>query len=92
MLTNSRSFLMSLFHCLLRCDNREQCEISADEFDFGSNPCPDTERYLEAHYVCVRKQSSPATGELFFLIVDCTTTIILTCSGFRIIMQFNYFY
>ena len=75
MLANGRCFLMSHLHCLLRCDNREHCEISADEFDFGSNPCPDTERYLEAHYVCVRKQSSPATGELVWQLFDCTKAI-----------------
>ena len=42
-----------------RCTGLSFCTFSAAEFDFGPNPCPETERYLEAHYVCEkRKQKS----------------------------------
>lgn len=50
------------------CNNVATCEISASDFDFGPNPCPDTERYLEASYICVQKEvSSPsATGKTIY--------------------------
>ena len=46
-----------------RCDNKNSCNISAKDYNFGPDPCPDTERYLEAHYVCVQKQSYVTTGK-----------------------------
>ena len=57
----------SITHLYLfcRCNNREHCQISAEDFDFGPDTCPDTERYLEAHYVCTRKHSSfPPSGKI----------------------------
>ena len=53
--------LSSLFS---RCNNKKYCEISAADYDFGEDPCPDTERYLEAHYVCVQKESHITTGKI----------------------------
>lgn len=45
----------SSFSC--SCNNFGQCDISAEDFDFGPNPCHDTERYLEASYICVPSDS-----------------------------------
>ena len=66
------TFLLALFDILIRsipysCNNSGQCDISAEEFDFGPNPCPDTERYLEVSYVCIVPQKS-SMGERFFWI------------------------
>ena len=41
------------FRYYCSCNNFGQCDILARDFDFGPNPCPDTERYLEASYICV---------------------------------------
>ena len=40
------------------CNNFAECHILAEDFDFGPNPCPDTERYLEASYVCVPRSQN----------------------------------
>ena len=44
-------FIYVTFRC--SCNNFGQCDILAQDFDFGPDPCPDTERYLEASYICV---------------------------------------
>ena len=50
------------------CNNFAECHILAEDFDFGPNPCPDTERYLEASYVCVpRSQNYDEGKNPFFL-------------------------
>ena len=46
-----------------RCNNFRTCKILAEHYDFGPNPCPDTERYLEASYVCVQNQQMKTNGE-----------------------------
>ena len=52
-----------------RCDNKNFCQISASDYNFGPDPCPDTERYVEAHYICVQKKSFVTTGTITVLIV-----------------------
>ena len=44
------------------CDGRTGCRLSAGDFDFGPDPCPGTERYLEAHFECVRLNNSVNSG------------------------------
>lgn len=51
------TFLKS-FRSLCSCNNFAECHILAEDFDFGPNPCPDTERYLEASYVCVPRSQN----------------------------------
>ena len=50
-------------HLIFRCNNKNHCEISASDYNFGPDPCPDTERYLEAHYICVQRKSYVTTGK-----------------------------
>ena len=52
-----------------RCDNKNFCQISASDYNFGPDPCPDTERYVEAHYICVQKKSFVTTGTIIVLII-----------------------
>lgn len=41
-----------------RCDQKQECSVLASEFVFG-DPCPNTLKYLEAHYKC-----TPAIAEI----------------------------
>jgi len=41
-----------------KCNNFGGCEILAEDYDFGPNLCPDTERYLEASYSCMKKETN----------------------------------
>lgn len=38
---------------ILRCDGRESCSIHSTNVVFG-DPCPDTYKYTEIHYQCVK--------------------------------------
>merc|ERR1719483_1554573 len=42
------------------CNGRRDCQIQADVFQIKQDPCPGTERYLEAHYRCVPNQDLAA--------------------------------
>ena len=64
---------------LCSCNNFAECHILAEDFDFGPNPCPDTERYLEASYVCVPRSQNYHEGKtikkvsfapVFFFVAD----------------------
>ena len=35
-----------------QCNGRRTCRIQADTFKIIKDPCPGTERYLEAHFNC----------------------------------------
>eukprot|EP00090_Calanus_glacialis_P002161 TRINITY_DN11624_c0_g1_i1.p1 TRINITY_DN11624_c0_g1~~TRINITY_DN11624_c0_g1_i1.p1 ORF type:complete len:393 (-),score=82.52 TRINITY_DN11624_c0_g1_i1:161-1339(-) len=43
-----------------RCNGKRSCHIRADTFQIKQDPCPGTERYLEAHYRCVPNQDLSA--------------------------------
>ena len=49
-----------------RCDGLPSCEVpSSPSFLTSVDPCPDTEKYLEAHYLCPGLgQAPPTTGLL----------------------------
>jgi len=37
-----------------RCEGRTNCSLAVNETTFGgTNPCPDTGKYLEVIYLCV---------------------------------------
>ena len=57
---------INLFFSLYSCDDKEDCSLSADDFDLGPNPCPDTERYLEAHYICIQTALARPPGAVLF--------------------------
>ena len=57
------SFSKGLLLSLCSCNNFAECHILAEDFDFGPNPCPDTERYLEASYVCVPRSQNYDEGK-----------------------------
>ncbi|CAH0382804.1 unnamed protein product [Bemisia tabaci] len=44
------------------CENRRSCSFNVSQEIFDSDPCPDTSKYLEAHYNCLgaHHHSSPA--------------------------------
>ena len=56
-------FSKGLLLSLCSCNNFAECHILAEDFDFGPNPCPDTERYLEASYVCVPRSQNYHEGK-----------------------------
>ena len=39
-----------------QCDGSRSCRIQADTFKISKDPCPGTERYLEAHFKCIPNQ------------------------------------
>merc|ERR1719320_177038 len=39
-----------------QCNGRRSCRIQADTFKIIKDPCPGTERYLEAHFKCTSNQ------------------------------------
>merc|ERR1719320_654073 len=39
-----------------QCDGSRSCRIQADTFKISKDPCPGTERYLEAHFKCTSNQ------------------------------------
>jgi len=41
--------------CVSRCDERSDCTLEARLDEFVEDPCPNTEKYLEAHYICGSK-------------------------------------
>ena len=48
-----------------RCDERQGCEINASlDIRLEEDPCPGTEKYLEAHYVCHSLSEGPPTQGL----------------------------
>ena len=50
---------------LRRCDEREGCQINASlDIRLEDDPCPKTEKYLEAHYVCHSLGEGPPTQGL----------------------------
>ena len=47
---------------LSRCDERPDCSLNASlDIRLSSDPCPNTEKYLEAHYVCHSLSEGPPT-------------------------------
>ena len=47
---------------LRRCDERAVCSLNASlDIRLESDPCPNTEKYLEAHYVCQSLSEGPPT-------------------------------
>ena len=47
---------------LRRCDERVDCSLNASlDIRLESDPCPGTEKYLEAHYVCHSLSEGPPT-------------------------------
>ncbi len=49
-----------------RCDGRTSCSVSPAEFSstVSADPCPGTDKYLEAHYLCLPATTATgATGE-----------------------------
>ena len=47
---------------LCRCDERADCSLNASlDIRLESDPCPNTEKYLEAHYVCHSLSEGPPT-------------------------------
>ena len=80
--------LIYFFCYYCSCNNFGQCDILARDFDFGPNPCPDTERYLEASYICVLgsendHQMSPTYEGTYVLVREMSWTFFL--------LQFLYF-
>ena len=50
------------FNFLCRCDERPDCSLNASlDIRLESDPCPNTEKYLEAHYVCHSLSEGPPT-------------------------------
>ena len=41
-----------------QCNGHTECHISAEVFREERDPCPGTERYLEAHYRCAPQQGT----------------------------------
>ena len=39
-----------------QCNGQSSCHIEAGVFSIDRDPCPGTERYLEAHYRCAPNQ------------------------------------
>jgi hypothetical protein len=44
------------------CDDKEECSLRAEDLDLGPDPCPDTERYLEAHFTCIQTALAKPPG------------------------------
>ena len=40
------------------CNGRRSCYIQSEAFSIDRDPCPGTERYLEAHYRCAPNQGN----------------------------------
>ena len=40
------------------CNQRRSCYIQSEAFSIDRDPCPGTERYLEAHYRCAPNQGN----------------------------------
>ncbi|XP_026055877.1 rhamnose-binding lectin-like [Carassius auratus] len=55
--SNMRCFLGTSLHTMsIRCDGRKSCSVPAVNSVF-SNPCVGTYKYLDVHYVCVKKDA-----------------------------------
>ena len=53
---------LAVFDFLCRCDERADCSVNASlDIRLESDPCPNTEKYLEAHYVCHSLSEGPPT-------------------------------
>ena len=51
----SACLFISLFYVFIlyfRCNNAEDCDISADSETFGGDPCPGVPKYLEVYFGC----------------------------------------
>ena len=54
------------------CNGHTDCHIQAGVFRGLPDPCPGTERYLEAHYRCAPKQGQFRQGQYFNIKVKRT--------------------
>nr|XP_018896108.1 PREDICTED: latrophilin Cirl-like isoform X8 [Bemisia tabaci] len=45
-----------------RCENRRSCSFNVSQEIFDSDPCPDTSKYLEAHYNCLGADLTTTTN------------------------------
>ena len=43
-------------HMQAQCNGRQRCQIRPQVFVLGTDDCPGTNRYLEAHYRCTNSR------------------------------------
>jgi hypothetical protein len=54
----------SFFTLIFRCNSQRDCEIAALSEDFGGDPCPSTNKYLEVYYGCQPGKNKPPNTTL----------------------------
>ncbi|XP_050519507.1 latrophilin Cirl isoform X1 [Diabrotica virgifera virgifera] len=45
-----------------RCSDKQNCTVEINNETFGDDPCPDTSKYIEAHYDCMSATTTTTTS------------------------------
>ena len=56
-----------------QCNGHTECHISAEVFREERDPCPGTERYLEAHYRCAPQQGTVPYSTIQYSTIQYST-------------------
>ena len=69
-----------------KCNYRHSCQVDSAVETFGADPCPETAKYLEVHYVCVeqRDESPPLPNSLASTALRSQSSSAIQKRNFRV--------